>query len=308
MPHAVLEVRHLTKRFGPPGTGVTAVDDISFSVKEGEIVGMLGRNGAGKTTTVSMLMGLLTPTSGEIRIFGRDFETHREELLGQVNFSSAYINFPYMLTVRENLEIFAMLYDVPDRRKRVEDVIRLFEIEQLATKQYLYLSAGQQARVHLAKAVINTPRILFLDEPTAALDPNIADIVRKLIISMQKKQRMTVLLTSHNMAEVEEICDRVLFIDNGVLIAQDTPYGLAKRITKTTINLMIKDGMKRTLEYCKKHGFVAKQEGRYVTIPLSEEDIVYFLTFLAERNIVYEEISIDRPTLEDFFLEHARGK
>lgn len=298
----ILEVKNLTKTFG----NVTAVDDISFSVSEGEIVGLLGRNGAGKTTTIAMLLGLLTPTAGTITVLGRDFLRHRVDILRQVNFSSAYINFPSVLSARENLRVFAYLYDVADRNKRVEEVIELFDIGSFADTRYLYLSSGQQARVHLAKAFLNQPRILFLDEPTSSLDPDIADTVRTLIVSTQKQYRMSVLLTSHNMAEVEEMCDRVLLIDRGKLIAEDTPEDLAKQIKQTVVRLMITDGMKRTLTYCQEHDFAVRQEGRYLTADLSEEEIVYFLTFLAERGIQYQEISIDRPTLEDWFLQEVR--
>jgi len=308
MEEAIITVQHLTKRFGSRVGGPTAVDDISFTVNKGEIVGILGRNGAGKTTTISMLLGLLTPTSGTIHIFGKDIVTKREEILREVNFSSAYINFPPRLSVLENLTVFSLLYDIPNRQKRIAEVIRLFGIEDLAHRQYLYLSSGQETRVHLAKAFLNTPRILFLDEPTAALDPDVADSVRKLLISLQKRENMTVLLTSHNMAEVEEVCDRALFIDHGKLIAEDSPYALANRITQTTIHFLIKDGLKRTLAYCREHQFDATQEGRYLTVTLSDDEIVYFLTFLAERGITYQEISIDRPDLEDFFLEQTRRK
>lgn len=299
----ILEVKNLTKKFG----AFTAVKNISFTIKEGEIVGLLGPNGAGKTTTISLLLGLLTPTRGNITVFGKDLQSHREEILEQANFSSAYIEFPAMLNARENLNFFAMLYGMQERGKRIEELISLFGITPFARQWYVYLSSGQQMRVRLAKAFLNQPRILYLDEPTAALDPDVADIVRKLIISMQKQSGMTVLLTSHNMAEVEEVCDRVLFIDHGKLVAEDTPEGLARRITRTKINLMIKDGLKRTLTYCQKHNFNAHQEGRYLTVTVSEEEIIYFLTFLAERGIVYQEISIDRPTLEDYFLEQIRG-
>lgn len=298
----ILEIKDLTKRFD----AFTAVDNISFSVKEGEIVGLLGRNGAGKTTTISMLLGLLTPTSGMITVFGKDLQKHREEILQEVNFSSAYINFPSRLTIKENLNIFSLLYDVPERKNRIEEVLHLFGITDIADKTYLYLSSGQQTRVHLAKAFINKPRILFLDEPTAALDPDVADSVRKLLMEMQRKFNMTVLLTSHNMAEVEEVCDRVFFIDHGRIVAEDTPEGLAGSITGTKIHLMIKDGMKRTIKYCQEHKFTVEQRGRYMTVSLTEEEIVYFLTFLAEKEIVYQEISIDRPTLEDYFLEQIR--
>lgn len=304
----ILEVKNLTKRFGPPAGGFTAVDDISFSIKEGEIVGFLGRNGAGKTTTISMLMGLLTPTSGTITVFGKDLQKHREEILTQVNYSSAYINFPRRMSVYENLKIFAYLYDIPNREKRIEEVIGLFNLFPLRNTQYNLLSAGQQTRVHVAKAFLNTPKILFLDEPTAALDPETAHDVRKLIVDMQKSHKISVLFTSHNMAEVEEICDRVIFIDGGKIIAEDTPWALAGRLTTSKINLLIKDGLKRTLEYAHQHNFSAQQDGRYVTVEIADDDIVYFLNFLSEKGIVYQEISIEPPTLEDYFLQQGKKK
>ncbi len=302
MNEPILAVSHLTKQFKK----FRAVNDISFRVNEGEIVGLLGRNGAGKTTTISMLLGLLTPTSGTIHVFGQELEANRSRILGRVNFSSAYVYFPERLTVRENLAVFSHLYSVPNYKVRIAEVMEIFDVTRLANKQYLYLSAGQKTRVHLAKAILNKPQILFLDEPTAALDPDVADLVRKLLVAMQQKERLTVLVTSHNMAEVEEVADRVLFIDQGKIIAEDTPEGLAARITHVTLNLMITDGMKRTLEYCRKHHFPAQQEGRYLTVTLREEDLVYFLAFLPERGIAYREISIDRPTLEDFFLQTTR--
>jgi len=260
----------------------------------------------GKRQQFPMLLGLLTPTAGTIHIFGKDLEKHRSEILSQTNFSSAFIEFPAYLTIREILRVFSYLYDVPNTEECIDEVIELFDLHDMMNKWYMNLSSGQQTRVHLAKAFLNKPRILFLDEPTASLDPDVADMVRKLLINLQKKLKMTVLITSHNMAEVEEICDRVLFIDHGKLIAEDTPEGLAGRITKTNVRLMIKDGLKRTVEYCKKHAFDAVLEGRYVSITLTEEEIVYFLTFLAERGIKYQEISIDRPTLEDYFLTESR--
>ncbi len=304
----ILEVKNLIKHFGPPAGGFTAVDGISFTVKEGEIVGFLGRNGAGKTTTISMLMGLLTPTSGTITVFGKDLQKHREEILTQVNYSSAYINFPRRLSVYENLKIFAYLYDIPNRKKRIEEVIDLFNLVPLRNTQYNLLSAGQQTRVHVAKAFLNTPKILFLDEPTAALDPETAHDVRKLIVDMQKSHKISVLFTSHNMAEVEEICDRVIFIDGGKIIAEDTPWALAGRLTTSKINLLIKDGLKRTLEYAHKHNFSAQQDGRYVTVEIADDDIVYFLNFLSEKGIAYQEISIEPPTLEDYFLQQGKKK
>ncbi|MFC1646866.1 ABC transporter ATP-binding protein [Patescibacteria group bacterium] len=299
----VLKASGLIKQFGK----FTAVNGISFTVGEGEIVGLLGQNGAGKTTTLSMLLGLLTPTTGAIKVFGKDLEKNRGEILNQVNFSSAYIEFPSRLTVMENLNVFSLLYDISDRKKRILEVMEIFNVTKHKNTRYMYLSSGERTRVHLAKAFLNRPKLLLLDEPTAALDPDIADMVRNLLLKMQEKYKLTVLLTSHNMAEVEQMCDRVVFIDKGKVIAINKPENLAKLISKTTIRLLVKDGLKRTLEYCNKHKFEANIEGRTLAIRLLDEEIIFFLSFLAERGIKYQEISIDKPNLQDYFLEKTRG-
>ncbi|MBI3980632.1 ABC transporter ATP-binding protein [Candidatus Microgenomates bacterium] len=285
-----------------------AVNNISFEIKEGEILGLLGPNGAGKTTTINMLLGLLKPTKGEIRIFGKDFSLFREEILEQMNFSSAYNELPYLLTVRENLTIFGRLYGVKNLKVRVEELIKVFELGELANKTQGTLSAGQKARLNLAKAFVNNPRLVLLDEPTASMDPDIADKVRKFLLETQKKFKTAILFTSHNMAEVEEVCDRVIFINKGKIIAEDTPDGLAKRIKNVKVNLRIKDGQKRTLSWARKNDWRANVSGRFVEIETTEEEIAWLLAGLAEENVEYNEIAIDKPTLEDFFLQEARNK
>lgn len=302
MEKSVLEVKDLTKRF----KHVVAVDKISFSLREGEILGLLGPNGAGKTTTIQMLLGTLTPTSGSIRYFGKDFVKNRSKTLERVNYASAYSSLPGRLSIWENLDVYARIYGVKNRKERISEMLEIFDITSFKDKMFVHLSAGQRTRVILAKAFINFPSILLLDEPTASLDPDIADRVRSFLIREQKEYSVSMLFTSHNMAEIEEVCDRVLFIRKGKIIAEDTPEGLAGRITNTTIRLMIKDGIKRTLTYCKKNGLYAEEDSKYITIHLMEDQIPYFLSFLAERGIKYQEISIDRPTLEDFFLEMSK--
>lgn len=283
-----------------------AVNNISFEIKEGEILGLLGPNGAGKTTTINMLLGLLKPTKGEIRIFGKDFFLFREEILEQMNFSSAYNELPYLLTVRENLNIFGRLYGVKNLKVRVEELIKVFELGELVNKTQGSLSAGQKARLNLAKAFVNNPRLVLLDEPTASMDPDIADKVRKFLLETQKKFKTTILFTSHNMAEVEEVCDRVIFINKGKIIAEDTPDGLAKRIKNVKVNLRIKDGQKRTLSWARKNDWRANVSGRFVEIETTEEEIAWLLAGLAEQGVDYSEISIDKPTLEDYFLSQTR--
>ncbi|MEK7747535.1 MAG: ABC transporter ATP-binding protein [Nitrospirota bacterium] len=215
----VIEVTNLTKSFG----NAIAVNGISFSIEEGEIFGFLGPNGAGKTTLIQLLLGLITPTSGTIRILGMDLEKNREAILSQVNFSSTYISMPTSLTLLENLLVFAKLYGVKEAEKKIDSLLSLFEIDRLKNTLTSHLSSGQMTRLSLAKALLNAPRILFLDEPTASLDPDIADKTRTLLTAIRRESKMTILYTSHNMKEMQEISDRIIFLNQGKIIACGTP-------------------------------------------------------------------------------------
>lgn len=221
-PERVLEVRGLTKRFD----GFTAVDGIDFEVHCGEIVGLLGPNGAGKTTTMQMLLGLLTPTSGRITCFGLDLEASREAVLSRLNFSSTYVNLPYSLTPRENLLVFAGLYGVRERRARVSELIAELDLTPFADKPTKALSSGQLTRLHLAKALLNRPELLLLDEPTASLDPDTADRMRTHLLQLRQRDGLTLLVTSHNMPEMESLCDRILFLQDGRIRFAGTPAEL----------------------------------------------------------------------------------
>jgi ABC-2 type transport system ATP-binding protein len=225
MADSVVEVRRLTKRFDR----VTAVDEISFDIYQGEILGMLGPNGAGKTTTIQMLLGITTPTGGQIRIFGQDLARRREEILSQVNFSSSYVSLPQSLTVWENLRIFAQLYHVRNYKKRIDELLNTFEITHLRDTVTRKLSTGQGTRVSLTKSLLNDPKILFLDEPTASLDPDIADKTRSLLKTIRARSGLTILYTSHNMREMEEMSDRIIFLNKGRIISTGSPAEILKR-------------------------------------------------------------------------------
>ena len=196
---------------------------VSFDLYQGEILGLLGPNGAGKTTIIQTLLGLTTLDSGRIRILGLDLKHHREEILQQVNFSSAYVALPQSLTIGENLKVFAQLYGVRNVKEKIREVLRLFEMEELEGKLTRHLSSGQLTRVCLAKSLLNSPKLLFLDEPTASLDPDIADKTRVLLKRVCKQTGLTILYTSHNMREMEEMSDRILFLHRGRITASGTP-------------------------------------------------------------------------------------
>lgn len=303
---AILQVKNLTKKFGPPVGGFTAVDSISFSLKEGEILGLLGPNGAGKTTTIQMLLGVLTPTKGEVYYFGKDLTSNREEILEKVNFSSTYTQLPWLLTVEENLNFISYLYDIENRNQRIKKITEIFRLKKLLKEQMKDLSSGQVTRVNLAKAFINYPKILLLDEPTASLDPETANYIRKFLINEREKFNISIIWTSHNMAEVEEVCDRVIFINKGKIIADNTPEKLAKTIEICHVELNIPDGLKRTIEICQNQKVVYKLTGRNIVVDLKEKEIPEFLRMLMDKGVNYDQISIDKPTLEDYFLQVAK--
>jgi len=224
-PEAIVRVQDLTKVFD----GLTAVDHVSFSVARGEIVGMLGANGAGKTTTLQMLLGLIRPTSGRIEIFGQEFERNRIAILRRINFASVGVNLPLNLTVEQNLWVFARLYGVQNVSTRIDDLLHLSEIAHLRRAVTGKLSSGELTRLNLCKALLNCPELLLLDEPTASLDPDIADKVRKWLRQTQREQGIAMIFTSHNMREIEEVCDRVLFMQKGRVIAEGTPTQIIAR-------------------------------------------------------------------------------
>jgi ABC-2 type transport system ATP-binding protein len=307
---ALLVVEHLKKTFFSKRHffgrthAFTAIDDLSFELKEGEILGFLGSNGAGKTTTIQMLLGLLTPTAGTITYFGKNFAKHRSEILESVTFASTYVKLPSRLTVWENLNIFARLNGVPpaERNERLKEFLTFFGMWNFRNKEVGTLSAGQITRVMLAKAFIPHPAIVLLDEPTAALDPDIAREVRAFVVEQKREWGLSVLFTSHNMNEVTQVCDRVLVLQHGKIIADSTPIELANSVSSCHVNLMITDGLKRTIEYAQQNEFPYKLYERSIEIEIDEQYIAELLSALASKNVTYSQISIDKPTLEDYFL------
>ncbi|OGN06958.1 MAG: hypothetical protein A3B86_03345 [Candidatus Yanofskybacteria bacterium RIFCSPHIGHO2_02_FULL_38_22b] len=299
---SILKASHLTKRFG----SFVAVDDISFELGEGEIMGLLGVNGAGKTTTIQMLLGILSETHGSIEYFGKSFKKYRGEILEKVNFSSTYTSLPYNLLVKECLKFISYLYDIPNPKQRINKMVELFRLEKLLSQKISNLSAGQLTRVNLAKALINSPKILLLDEPTASLDPEVASYIREFLLEEREKSGISIILTSHNMAEIEEVCDRVVFIHNGKIIADDTPSKLAQSINTAKIELYLPEKENKVLEHCLIKGLICKANRGRVIVEVEEALIADFLQGLAVSGITYDEISIEKPTLQDYFLKVAK--
>jgi ABC-2 type transport system ATP-binding protein len=228
---APIVAKDLVKRYDD----ITAVNGLSFTVEEGSVTALLGGNGAGKTTTISMMLGLVLPTSGDVRLFGVDMAHNRYDVLHRINFQSPYVNIPMRLTVRQNLETFANLYGVRDPAARIAALADELRLHELLDRPAGELSAGQKTRAAIAKALINGPELLLLDEPTASLDPDTADWVRAKLLDYKRQRGATIVLASHNMTEVERMADRVLMMNRGKVVEDGSPQELIRRYGRSTM-------------------------------------------------------------------------
>ena len=217
-----LAVNGLTKEYG----SVKAIDGISFSVPPGKIIGLLGPNGAGKTTTINMVLGILEPTRGSIEIFGKNLKEHRSSISKDINFVAVYAHMPANLTVRQNLHIFGLLYEVRNLKERIHSLLHEFDLEGFVDTKAGLLSSGESSRLNLAKALMNRPCLLLLDEPTASLDPSISQLIRQRIKKYAEETKAAILWTSHNMQEIEDVCDQVLFLSHGRILLSGNPKTL----------------------------------------------------------------------------------
>ncbi|HZT26375.1 MAG TPA: ABC transporter ATP-binding protein [Pseudolabrys sp.] len=234
---AAVAVTRLVKLY----KGVAAVDGVSFRLAPGSITGLLGGNGAGKTTTIAMIMGLVTPTAGSVSVLGAEMPRERYRVLQRMNFESPYVDMPTRLTVRQNLSVFAQLYGVTEVAARIEQLAAALDLADFLDRPNGKLSAGQKTRVSLAKALLNNPEVLLLDEPTASLDPDTADWVRARLETYRRNTNATILLASHNMAEVERLCERVIIMKRGRIEGDDTPARLLARYGRQTLEEVFLD-------------------------------------------------------------------
>ncbi len=305
MAERILEVDLLRKQFGT----FRAVDDISFHVERGQVVGLLGPNGAGKTTTIHMIIGLTRYDGGTVKYFGKDLQTHRGESLQRINFTSSYNTLQGRITVAENLRVFADLYRVTDQRRVINELVDYFEVRDLMDQTFWSLSAGQRTRINLIKSLLNEPELLLMDEPTASLDPDIADKTLSLIEDLREARGLSIVYTSHNMAEVARICDTVVFLDHGKIVASDTPVGLTRRIPTAEVRLIFAEGGRDAIGAWlvannHDHRFVGDHT---VVITTREGAIPQLLFGVSSAGAEITDIEIHKPTLEDVFLQIARA-
>lgn len=304
MADVILQVENLMKNYG----SFCAVDGISFSVPRGKAVGLLGPNGAGKTTTIQMLLGVTLKNGGTIKYFGKDFDRHRQYCLQRINFTSAFNTLLGRISVWQNLIVFAGLYQVKNPKKKIMELAKYLEITDLLYELYQNLSAGQKTRVNFVKSLLNDPELLLMDEPTASLDPDIADKILFLIEDLKKSRNLAILYTSHDMEEVTRICDEVIFLDRGKIVAQDTPLNLARSISGAQLCLTLADGKEIVDEHLKACNYSYTFINNDVVIIDVEADLIpKLLMGISKTDVEIRDIEIRKPTLEDVFLQIARG-
>jgi ABC-2 type transport system ATP-binding protein len=303
----VLSVRDLRKIYigDPP---FTAVKGISFDMARSEILGFLGPNGAGKTTTIQMLIGTLASTSGSIFYFGCDFAKHRADIMRRVSFASTYVSLPWLLTIEQNLNVFGRLAGLTGKqiRQKMDPLLDRFGILHQKKKPVSALSSGQITRLMLAKAFLSSPEVILLDEPTASLDPDMARDVLTFLREEREKRGISILFTSHRMEEVTELCDRVVFLHGGQIVANDRPDVLARSVSNYRLQLQMGHDLEQAIKLAEQLQLPCTADGRTIEVMLDEGQIPRFLDALAKQGLVYSAIKILEPKLEDYFLKMAR--
>jgi ABC-2 type transport system ATP-binding protein len=305
MSETVLEVKDLIKDYG----AYRAVDSISFEIKRGQVMGLLGPNGAGKTTTIQMLTGITNLTSGKISYFGLDFSRQKQAALQRINFTSAYNTLLGRITVKENLLTFAGLYGVKDKMSKIAGLLEKFEISHLADERYINLSAGERTRVNIAKSLLNDPELILMDEPTASLDPDIADKTLTWIEELRTDRNLSILFTSHNMAEVERICDEIIFLDKGKIISRGSPAEHTRKLNTVEVILTYKGSqpeLQKILE-SNKVAFNFSADG-VVVIETKKNKTAEIISFVVQAGVSVSDTEVRKPDLEQVFLDIARSQ
>ncbi len=304
---ALLEIRDLRKRYGT----VEALRGLSLSVERGEFFGLLGPNGAGKSTTINILLGLILADSGSIRVFDQDFATQQVAIRRRMNVAAAFTSLNGVLTVRENLKVYGHIYGVKNLNARIDALLERFEITELAQRKLQYLSSGQHTRVTLCKGLINEPELLLLDECTLGLDPDIAEKTRRALTEFQQEKQTTVLFTSHNMYEVEELCGRIAFLSKGAILRIDTAARIKSLIPQQILEVRFQPGTDLSAVGQLDGAPHAEPRGdatlRFV-LDNPESQLDPLLRRLTQAGGRIVDVQITRPTLEEVFIKVARGE
>lgn len=309
-----ITISNLSKTYRRGSKVTHALKHISFSVRQGEMFGLLGQNGAGKTTIINILSGLLDKDDGDVIILGKDLQLAREEIKSQMNVGAAYSFLTGILTVEQNLKVYGRLYGVKDLDARISHLLRIFEIEELRHKKVFTLSTGQTIRVILCKGLINNPKVLLLDECTVGLDPDIAQKTRKILKDYQKQHGTAIIFTSHNMAEVEQLCDRIAFLHRGEILMVGTPKEFRKRITTKSVKIDVIEngkGGRKSLQSLIQRFKVRITEARQGMIIFEiegEKELPRIIRAVIKAGFEIIDINVRKPSLEDVFLKIVRGE
>ncbi len=306
-----LKVTNLRKNFKEKNKIVKAVDNLSFQINKGEIFGLLGVNGAGKSTTLNMLCGLILPDSGKIEMFGKDFFKNEEELRGQFNLATAYYTLSSNLTVKQNLNVFARLYNVKNAQKKIKELTEKFLFSQHINTKVKSLSSGEKTKLVLIKSLLNDPKLLFLDECTAGLDPDVAEVVRDHLMEYNKKTNCTIVFTSHYMQEVEQMCDRIAFMDKGKMVKIGKAKDLMSELETQNIQIHFSKQSEKAKRILKKENikFEIPEKGVFSFQVQNREKVIYpLLEKFVKANIPFDDLHLNKPTLEEYFIKQSRKK
>lgn len=304
----IIEVKNLVKTFPTKEGKITAVDKISFTVKKGEFFGLLGVNGAGKSTTLNILSGLIQQNSGKINIFGKDFSKFDEEIKSKINLATAYYCLSHNLTVSQNLNVYARLYNVKNPEEKVKQLTERFMISHLLHTKVRSLSSGEKTRLVLTKSLLNDPEVLFLDECTAGLDPNIAEITREYLKQYNKETGCTIIFTSHNMQEVEKLCQRIAFMDKGKIIKVGHAQELIKELDLQKVKLHFSRNLEKAKKLLQKEGISFNCRGKVIDFNIkNRKKIIYpLLEKFIQAKIPFDDLHLEKPTLEEYFIRQSR--
>jgi len=304
-----LEVKNLRKSYYSKGKEFKAVRGVSFDIKEGEIFGLLGPNGAGKSTTINIVSGILKKDAGTVKILGKNPETNHEFVRNNMNVASAYFSLSTALTVNQNLKVYANLFGVQNPQKRIDELLDKLELTKLKQKKTYLLSSGERTKLSLCKGLINNPKLLLLDECTVGLDPDIAEKTRQIIRNYQHEYKTSILFTSHYMYEVEELCNRIAFLDEGKIITIDTTDNIKNLIKEQTVEiefLKAGSGLKTFLRDKGATVLFMKNNTVKFEITAKGDKLYRLINSLFQRGFKIKKMNIKRPTLDDIFIKLAR--
>ena len=304
----VIEVKNLVKTFPSKDGTIKAIDNISLSIKKGEIFGLLGVNGAGKSTLTNILSGLTLPDSGTIKIFGQDFYTHSEEIKSRSNVATAYYDLNRSLTVLENLIVYAKLYGVKNYKKKIHELTEKFMLTSHLRTQIKFLSSGERTRMVLVKSLLNNPELLFLDECTVGLDPDMAEIVRDYLLQYNKETGCTIIFTSHYMQEVERLCQRIAFLYQGKIVKIGNSKSLLKELSRQRVSLHFSNNIEEAKKFLRRENIqFDENNGILVFWVKNREKILYpLLEKFVKNKIIFDDLHLNKPTLEEYFIKKSR--